>query len=366
MSLQIEQLASVDAFASLRDEWEQIEADISPRTPFRTPLWNELWWRHLSCNGVAQRDDFYAHTVRDAGRLIAVAPLMITAAPAVGPCRSRRLNYFGADPNITEMHGLVCRLVDEERVVTALSSYLARHAGSCDWLRWSGVRSGGSAHRWLESQGRTVWEEPILDYWLRLPESREQFFSSRSRNIKESIRKCYNSLRRAGYELRFKVVADRSATRAAVERFFELHAARAEAPLLVRHPNCFKMESAREFLHEYCAAMAERNELRIFQLEIGDVVVATRVGFQLGRELYLYFSGYLPEFGRFSVMTTLLTEALKWAIGQELSIVNLSVGKDNSKLRWGPEETVLCQGVQQSERWRSRLAFRLYTWVKGI
>lgn len=366
MSLQIEKLASIDAFAGLRAEWEQIAAAMSPRTPFTTQLWNELWWKYLSRDGLAQRDEFYAHVVRDGGRLIAVAPLMITVAPALGPWRTRRLNYFGADPNITEIHGLVCLPEDEERVVIGLSAYLSGQSASFDWLRWSGIRRGGGAHRWLEGQGRTDWEEPGLNYWLRLPASWEEFRASRSRNIKESLRKCYNSLRRAGHEFRFVVVADRPAVRAAVETFFDLHAARAATHSRVRHGNYFRMEAAREFLHEYCDTLAARGELRIFQLEIGGVIVATRVGFLLGSELYLYYSGYLPEWGRFSVMTTLLAEALKWAIGQRLTIVNLSVGRDNSKLRWNPEETALCHGVQQGNGWRNRLAFRLYTWVEGI
>lgn len=366
VSLQVDELASIDAFAGLREEWERIAAEMSPRTPFTTPLWNELWWQHLSRAGMAQRDELCLHVVRDGGRLLAVAPLMITHAPAVGPWRTRRMNYFGADPNITEMHSLVCRADDEERVVRALSAHFDGLGARVDWLRWSGIRSGGAAHRWLDGQGRTQWEAPVLDYWVRLPPTWEEFRSSRHRNIKESLRKCYNSLRRAGHGFRVLVVDDQAHARAAVERFLELHAARAAAQVPVRHPDYFAMESAREFLHEYCAALAGRGELRIFQLEIGGVIAATRIGFQLGRELYLYYSGYLPEWGRYSVMTTLLAEAFKWAIGQRLAVVNLSVGRDNSKLRWSPEESAFVQGVQQGRRWRNRLAFRAYTWVEGI
>jgi CelD/BcsL family acetyltransferase involved in cellulose biosynthesis len=126
----------------------------------------------------------------------------------------------------------------------------------------------------------------------------------------------------------------------------------------------FADESAREFLHEYCAALSSRGELRIFQLEIGGVITATRIGFLLGRELYLYYSGYLPEWGRYSVMTTLLAEAFRWAIAQRLDVVNLSIGRDNSKLRWSPEESAYMQGVQQGRRLRNRLAFRAYSWAK--
>ena len=366
MSLQIEKLASVDAFDELRPEWEQIESGITPRTPFTSPLWNRLWWQHLSRSGFAQHDEFYAHAVREQGRLIAIAPLMITVAPAVGPLRTRRLHYFGADPNLTEIHGLVCRAEDEERVVAGLSAYLEQQRGAWDWLRWSGIRATGAAQRWLETHGGVRWEDPVENYWLKLPATWAEFRRSRSRNIKESLRKCYNSLKRAGHQFQFSVVGEPQAGAAALERFFELHAARANSAMPVRHADCFASEPARTFLQEYCAVMASRGELCIFQLEINGTVVASRLGFVLGRELYLYYSGFLPEWGRFSVMTTLLAETLKWAIGRGFQIVNLSVGRDNSKLRWGPQQTVLSQCVQQGVGWRQRLAFRIYAWVEGI
>ena len=367
MSLQFEKLASVDAFDELRTEWEQIEAELSPRSPFTSALWNGLWWQHLSRTGFAQDDEFFAHTVRENGRLIAVAPLMITVAPSIGPLRTRRLHYFGADPNITEIHGLVCRSEDMERVVAGLGDHLSStQATAWDWLRWSGIVKDSAAHRLLDSQVRVKWDEPVLNYWLPLPATWEEFRAGRSRNIKESLRKCYNSLKREGHEYQLVVAADRQCARPALEQFFELHAARAAAEVAVRHPDYFAMQPARDFLHEYCDRMAERDLLRIFQLQIAGVVVATRVGFVLGRELYLYYSGYLPEWGKFSVMTTLLAEILKWSIAQGFSKVNLSVGNDNSKLRWDPEETVLCQGVQQGPGWRNRMSFRIYSWIEGI
>jgi CelD/BcsL family acetyltransferase involved in cellulose biosynthesis len=61
-----------------------------------------------------------------------------------------------------------------------------------------------------------------------------------------------------------------------------------------------------------------------------------------------------------SVMTTLLAEVIKWAIGQGLRIVNLSTGNDVSKLRWRPRSVVFRSAVQVAPRWQSRLAFNAY------
>jgi CelD/BcsL family acetyltransferase involved in cellulose biosynthesis len=106
--------------------------------------------------------------------------------------------------------------------------------------------------------------------------------------------------------------------------------------------------------------MAQRGQLRIFQIEIGGQVVATRIGFVLGRELYLYYSGYDVQWGRFSVMTTVVAEAIKWAIGERLAIVHLSTGHDVSKLRWDPHELPYRSAVQLGPGRRSHLAFRAY------
>lgn len=57
----------------------------------------------------------------------------------------------------------------------------------------------------------------------------------------------------------------------------------------------------------------------------------------LGDEIYMYFSGYDLGWSRFSVMTTTLAEAIKWAIDQKLRIFNLSTGNDVSKTRWRPQ-----------------------------
>jgi CelD/BcsL family acetyltransferase involved in cellulose biosynthesis len=109
--------------------------------------------------------------------------------------------------------------------------------------------------------------------------------------------------------------------------------------------------------------MAERDQLRIFQLVIGGEVVATRVGFVLGNELYLYYSGYRVAWAQHSVMTTVVAESIKWAIQQGLQGVDLSSGRDLSKLRWKPTQFVTCEGVQSSSRRLRQLAAGAYLHV---
>src|SRR5271168_1367214 len=121
MSFQIERLRGPESFADLISEWECLHAQITPRTLFASPLWIGLWWRRLRRQGPLLHDEFFCHTVRDAsGHLLAVAPLMITRCPGVGPLQMRIVQFFGADSGITELRGVICRPEHQEMVIQAL------------------------------------------------------------------------------------------------------------------------------------------------------------------------------------------------------------------------------------------------------
>ncbi|MGH7783529.1 MAG: GNAT family N-acetyltransferase, partial [Candidatus Binatia bacterium] len=362
LMLRIEQLIDPQALEMLTPEWEVLDAELSPRTPFTSPLWNILWWKHMRSNNLFICDEFFSHTVRDSdSRLLAVAPMMLTHRPGVGPLRLRELHFFGADPNMTEIRGLACRPEDQSKVICTLSEHFLANSENWHWLRWTGIPQNAVACGAIDSfvQLRHIVEKP--DYYLLLPAAWDEFKSSLSRNIKESLRKCYNSLKREGHTFTFRIVDRPEDTTDALVRFFNLHTARARLSTTEKHPDVFDAPRAKDFLTSYARAMAERDCLRIFEIEIGGTVVATRIGFVFGEELYLYFSGYDPNWGKYSIMTTVVAESIKWAIENRLRVVNLSTGNHVSKTRWGPKEITFRQGVQVSPKWWGQLAFATYS-----
>jgi len=134
----------------------------------------------------------------------------------------------------------------------------------------------------------------------------------------------------------------------------------------VVHANVFRNENDRAFLTEYALGLARRGELRIFQLLISGTVVATRLGFQCNDQIYLYYSGYDPAWSRYSVMTTLVVEAIKWSIHQRLAVLHLSTGTDVSKLRWSPTATHYVTSTEVSPNWKAKLSFATYQRARRI
>jgi CelD/BcsL family acetyltransferase involved in cellulose biosynthesis len=364
LSLRVQRVASLQALGTLATEWSELDARLWPRTPFTGPLWHQLWWKHYASPRLLVRDELFLHTVRDRrNRLVAVAPMMLTRRPSVGPVQARTLQCLGADGNITELRGLVCQPQDEGPVIAALARHFSTTAQDWDWIDWGGVRDDGTGGGALAGLGVIGWERQKPSYYLTLAPTWEEFRGQLTRNIKESLRKCYNSLVRDRHTFTLQVVDSPGQTPAALDTFFRLHRERARSNARIKHSDVFSSAKDRAFLADYAQRMAERDQLRIFQLEIGGRIVASRLGFLLGEDLYLYYSGYDMLWAGYSVMTTLLAEAIKWAIQQRLRLVGLSTGNDVSKLRWGPRSVVFRSALQVGTAWRSALAFRAYNQV---
>ncbi|MGI4800540.1 MAG: GNAT family N-acetyltransferase [Janthinobacterium lividum] len=358
--LAIQTITSIDALAALAPEWRTLDATLSPRVPFTSPDWLLLWWKHFRRDRILCRDTLSAYAVRDGdGTLVAVVPTMISSRPSIGPLRTRELQFLGADSNVTELRGIICRPDDLGQVTAALGAYFAARERDWDWIQWRGLRATDAPSDWHDHIPGFVTTGTVPNYYLALPDGWDAFKAGLPRNIKESLRKCYNSLQRDGHAFTFDAVADPDAIPAALDRFFALHAQRSDLAGSVPHPNAFAHPTAQAFVRDYAATAATTGAVRVFELRIGGDVVATRVAFLLGREMYLYFSGYDLAWKKYSVMTTLLAEALKWGIANGFTIANLSIGTDVSKTRWRPEVVHYVEGFMVGRSLRSAMAFKL-------
>jgi CelD/BcsL family acetyltransferase involved in cellulose biosynthesis len=358
-TLYVQRLSGPEALAALVDEWELLDLDILPRMPFTSPLWNCLWWKHFRRHHLIFRDAFFCHVVRDAGgRLVAIAPLMQTYCLGLCLPGIRMVQFFGADPSITEIRGVICRPEDQHRVIRSLAEHFTRGCGSWDVFRWHGLRQDMGDYDALGARYGFETTRELPDYIFDLPASWEELKARVSSNMRKNLRKAYEFLERDKCDFTLRVVERPPELQPAIERFLTLHAARSEAADMITHPNKFRRPPNRAFLIDYLHRMAERDQVRIFELDIGGTVVASRLSFVLGTTLYMYFAGYDPAWKKYSVMTVLVSEMIKWAIDQGLREVNLSTGNDQSKLRWKPTEIVYRDVMQISPTPRGRIVSR--------
>ena len=351
MNLNVETATQVEAFDRLASEWDALGECQAIRTPFQSARWYRLWWKHFQRAGLKVRDDLQLHSVRDpSGLLVAVAPMMLTHRPAHLPIRTRELQFLGADANVTEIRGMLCRPGYDVAALGALVAHLSSQRG-WDWVQWRGVPATAESC----IPGFRL-NRQLVDFYLPLSNSWDTMKSGLPRNMKEALRKCYNSLARDKHEWDFRAIDEPGEIRSAFARLLDMHQMRSEVEGGIYHINVFETAEARAFITEYVAELAETGGVRVFALSIDGVAVAMRVGFVYAEDLYLYYSGYDPAWGRYSVMTTVVAESIKWAFAQGYRRVNLSTGSDVSKTRWRPEQVDYVEGLQPSPQWRGQVA----------
>jgi CelD/BcsL family acetyltransferase involved in cellulose biosynthesis len=353
----LDAVTTLEGIDALRPCYEHL-LEVSANTlPFALHEWHASWCRYfLNCNPRVHDEPLFCVLRSASGACVAVVPLVISRR-RVGPLKIVSVNLLGADPAITEVRAPLVQPGYEALTARAVQDRLTI-IGDWDWVHWTGISEDFAAA--LSVRGKLQRQPALSDYVLDLPSSWEEFRGGLKRNIRESLRHCYNSLRRDKHRFELKVIEAPGEVHGALERFLDLHVRRANLRNTVIHPNRFESRVARDFLFEVCERLAQRGVLRIFQLEVDSRTVAMRVAFEVRDSLYLYYSGFDPAWARYSVMTTTVAEAIKYAISKGLKTVNLSPTQDVSKIRWTPRQVDYRAAYELNGRLRSRLARSAY------
>lgn len=342
---------------ALTPEYEHLYRVTGNTLPFALQDWHLTWCAHfLNRSPRIQEQPLFCVSRNSAAECVAIVPLIFTRR-RLGPLRLATVALIGADPGLTEIRKPLVKPGYERLTVRAVHASLAR-VPDWDWIQWSGL-SGALAEA-MTHETTPHWYETSRDYVLDLPSSWEELRAGLKRNVRESLRHCYNSLRRDGHAFEFVVAREREEVLLGLGRFLELHEMRADMAWGTKHPNWFAGRALREFLYDVCGSLAARDAVRLFQLRIGTEIVASRIGFVVGDGLYLYYSGFDPAWARYSVMTTTFAEALKHAIANGLTTVNLSLTGEQSKLRWRPRVVEFHSALVHREFLSSRIACRAY------
>jgi len=355
----VEIVSDLEGIRALTPDYVHLYQVTGNALPYATQEWHLAWCEHLLSRAphISQRPLFCVLR-NDDGTCVAIMPLIFTHR-RLGPLKVGTLALVGADASLTEMRNPLIEPGYERATVRALYERLATIPG-WDWIQWNGV--GGALAEALSLETSPQWYETLDDYELDLPAAWPQLLATLGRNMRRSLRRSHDSLRRDGHAFEFVVARDCVEVRWALLRFLELHTLRAKMPFGPVHEDRFVSRLPRAFLFDVCERLAARDAVRVFQLRIADTVVASRIGFAIGDSLYLYHSGFDPAWARYAVMTTLMAEVVRYAIASGLSSVNLSLVGELSKLRWRPRRIDFYSALVHRDSVRSRLAcgaFRL-------
>ena len=350
-------VSSLEGVRALGPDYEHLGGVTGNTLPFALHEWHLAWCEHFLNHNAQSHEQLLFHTLRNGSdECVALVPLVRTRR-RLGPLKLATVDLVGMDPGLTEIRTPLIKPGYERSAVRVVHESLAQ-IGGWDWMQWS--RISGTLAEAVAREVTPHWREVSRDYVLDLPASWQEFRAGLTRNVREALRHCYNSLRRDRHSFEFVVARTREEVHRALDRFLVLHALRAHMSWGPKHPNFFATRRLQEFLYDVCDRLAARDVVRVFQLRIGGAIVASRIAFVVGEGLYLYYSGFDPAWARYSVMTTTIVEAFKYAIANGIKTVNLSLNAERSKLRWRPRVIEFQTALVRRGYIGSRLLYRAY------
>jgi hypothetical protein len=358
VELTTEIVTDVEGIRALKPDYECLYRLTGNTLPFALHEWHLAWCSHFLSRNPRVYDQPQFCVSRDgAGVCVGIVPLILTRRQ-LGPLKLGTFALLGGDPALTEIRGPLIKPGYERRILQTVYRCLAT-VPDWHWIQWSGIST--ALAQCMTGEIAPQWFKTYEDFILDLPSSWEELRAGMKRNLRESLRHCYNSLRRDGYVFEFVVARARAEVREALGRFLELHAMRADMEWGAKHPNRFAGRSLQEFLYDLCDSLAARDAVRVFQVRIRGEIVASRIAFIVGDSMYLYYSGFDPAWARYSVMTTAMVEGIKHAIASGLKTVNLSLTAEQSKLRWNPRLLEFHSGLLlHRQSLSSRLVYGAY------
>ena len=267
-------------FSDLHNDWRDIYVQASGRLLFSSPSWSETWWQHFGKTG-----DLYLGAVKENGTTIGIAPLRIQNSIA----------YFIGSNDVCDFLDFIILPGHEKPFFHTLINHFKQLGIST--LDLSPLLPGSTVMLFMEEMARnqglavTSQHEDVTVY-VDLPSQLELYLSSLSSKQRHELLRKERRLNEEG-DINFTITGkpDKQQTDAFM-RFFRDSREDKKAFLTV------DMERFFQSLFEISAS---EGMLRLGLLELNSQPVAITLCFDHRGEVYLYNSGYDPNYRWLSV-----------------------------------------------------------------
>ena len=310
-----------EPFDQVCGEWQGLIDQAVMPVPFVTPAWQRVWLDHFQDGRKLQ-----ILTARDGERLIGVAPLLVEgeAAQLVG-------------------HYSICDYMD---VVVTPGFEVSFFPPVLERLASDGIKSfelrglheaspaleGFAAASEAYGYNAERTEEAIAPRVL-LPPTWEDFLGALSKKDRHELRRKLRRLDTAGGNVELKVITDGDEACEHLEALFRL------MRISSHHKEEFlERPGMQAFFRDMTATMAAEKMLRYYVLTFDGEPVAAVMNFDLGGQLYMYNSGYDPQYSHYAVGLMSKALLLQDAIEAGRTCVDFLRGDESYKYDLGGKD----------------------------
>lgn len=310
-----------EPFDRICGEWAGLVAQTPGAMPFVTPAWQRVWLDHFQGGR-----ELRILTGRDGERLVGVAPFL---------CDGARAEFVGHYSICDYLDVLVAPGFEAPFFASVLESLAEAGAKELD-LR--GLRASSPSLEAMLTAApaagfRAVREDEALSPSVELPDTWDEYLGSLSKKDRHELRRKLRRLESGGGEVALRVVTEPDEASTMLDTLFHL------MRISSHHKEEFLDRPGMEaFFREMTRVMASESMLRFYFLTFDGQAVASVLNFDLGGTLYMYNSGYDPEYAHYAVGLMSKTLLIRDAIETGRTCVDFLRGDENYKYDLGGKD----------------------------
>jgi CelD/BcsL family acetyltransferase involved in cellulose biosynthesis len=358
-ALQVRALTAYSDFLALEPGWTDLVRRAAIEHPFLEHAWLRTWWE---CFG--GESSLYILVVTSAGRLTAVAPLMLTNIRMWG-LSLRRLSFL-YNSHVPRAGFIVAERADE--VYEAIWKQL-REKREWDLIQLCQLVTGSSTFHALRSlAGRDLWPADVwcsgASPYVPLDGGWEAYYRTLPAKHRSNLRNRLGRLNKAG-SVEFETVDGGDQLPASLSEGLRLEAAAWKGDAgtaILNDPNVTR------FYALLSGRAAERGWLRLNFLRAGTEAVAFDYSLEYRNRMFLLKLGYDPEFSPYSPSNLLLFLSLRGAFDRGLDEYDFLGEEAEWKRCWAsctrPNNWLYIFRPSLKGRLLHFVKFRLIPWLK--
>jgi CelD/BcsL family acetyltransferase involved in cellulose biosynthesis len=313
---------AIESFETLASYWVKSPYPLRWDSIFILPPWLEIWWGEFGSTG-----DLYLHAARQGEVVIGVAPLFLKGDEAF---------FIGSDDVCDCLDFIVAPGREHDFFTILLDDFRKKGIGL---LNLRTLCPDSTVLTYLVDIARDrgyevscAVEDVSLE--LDLPPTWEEYLGMLSQKQRHEVRRKLRRIREAG-AVTYRIIEDSGDLPDAIDTFLKLF----------RESNADKaafMTAQREsFFRSLAKAMAQARLLRLGILELDALPMAVVMCFDYNNRVYLYNSGYDPQYGSLSVGLISKILSIKDSIDRGRRTFDFLKGAEDYKYRLGGREIPL-------------------------
>ena len=326
--LLVKEINNQSEFSGLKKNWTALLKKSGSDTVFLTWEWMYTWWECFQEN----RQLFILTVYDESEKLVAIAPLCMDKKKIGGIPVLNYMKFLGTMPISSDHLDFIISKGVERKALGAIVEHLYQE-NRWDFCILTNIPITSLTGRLLKDiMGHRPFQAEISQVcpYIPLPDQIEVFYSSLSRNRRNTIMRRRRNLQKNynGFELVKCKNSDEIDD--AMERLFKLHQ---KKWIELKHKGNFARNQIRDFHKKVAGTFLNTDMLGLYFLRVQGKDVAALYTFKYNNKLFYYQGGWDPEWYKDRVGSILTNLVIEDAINRGYSEYDFLRGTEDYKIR---------------------------------